>query len=59
MRLVRESLGVLLVLLALAVLFWSVVELRGHDYVSAIVLVMVGLGVLGAGLEMVRPTMGE
>lgn len=58
-RVIRDATGAVLSLLSLAVLFYGVVELRGHDYVSAIVLVVTGLCLLGAGLEILRPTVGE
>lgn len=59
MNRVREGSGLLLLLLALAVLFYAVTALRGHDFVSAIVLVVVGLALLGASVELLRPTLGE
>ncbi len=59
MRLLREVLGLVVLILALGVLAGGIWELRAHDYVSAIVLVVVGLGLLGAGLELVRPSMAE
>jgi hypothetical protein len=59
MKRVREGSGLLLLLLALAVLFYAVTALRGHDFVSAIVLVVVGLALLGASVELLRPTLGE
>lgn len=58
-RVVRDGSGGLLVLAALGVLFYGVVELRAHDYVSAIILVVTGLCVLGAGVELLRPSVGE
>lgn len=58
-RVLRESSGALLVLASIAVLFYAVRELRGHDYVSAIVLVVTGLSLLGAGVDLLRPSIGE
>jgi hypothetical protein len=43
----------------MAVLFWAVVQLRSHDYVAAALLVLTGLSVLRAGVELLRPTLGE
>ena len=34
-------------------------HLRGHDYVSAVLAILLGLAVLGAGVELLRPTVGE
>jgi hypothetical protein len=58
-RVLRDGSGALLVLAALAVLGYGIFELRRHDYVSAIVLVVTGLSLLGAGVELLRPTIGE
>jgi hypothetical protein len=58
-RFLRDASGAVLVLAALGVLFYAVTELRSHDYVSAIVLVVMGLGLLGAGVDLLRPSMGE
>jgi hypothetical protein len=55
----REGAGALLVLAALAACFYGVLQLRAHDYVSAIVIVVVGLSLLGAGTELLRPSVGE
>lgn len=58
-RAVRDGSGVLLIGAALAVLFWGVLQLREHDYVAAILLVITGLSVLRAAVELLRPTLGE
>ena len=58
-RWVRDGTGAVLVLVSLVILFFGVTELRGHDYVAAIVLVVTGLSLLGAGVELLRPTVGE
>ncbi len=58
-RSLRDGSGALLVLSALAVLFFGVVELRGHDYVAAIILVVIGLSLLRGGVELLRPSVGE
>ena len=43
-------------LVALAV---SMVHLHGREFVSAIVMALVGVSTLGAGLELFRASMGE
>ena len=58
-RAVRDGSGALLVGAAIAVLFWGVLQLRAHDYVAAVLLVITGLSVLRAGVELLRPTLGE
>ena len=58
-RAVRDGSGVLLIGAALAVLLWGVLQLREHDYVAAILLVITGLSVLRAAVELLRPTLGE
>lgn len=55
----RDGSGALLIGAAIAVLFWGVLQLRAHDYVAAILLVIAGLAVLRAGVELLRPTLGE
>lgn len=56
---VRDICGALLVLGALAGLFEGLMRLRAHDYVAAFIIMMAGLGVMGAGVELLRPTVGE
>lgn len=58
-RVLRDGSGLLLVILALAALFGGVVELGGHDYLAAALLLLTGLAVLRAGVELLRPTVGE
>lgn len=55
----REVFGVLLLVAALGTLFSGVMNLRAHDYVAAILLSVMGLALLGAGVELLRPTVGE
>ncbi len=55
----REGSGGLLLLASLGTLFYAIVQLRGHDYVAAIVLTFIGLAVLGASVELLRPSTGE
>ena len=58
-RTLRDGSGALLVGVAMAALFFGVVQLREHDYVAAVLLVIVALSVLRAGVELLRPTLGE
>lgn len=58
-RALRDGSGLVLVILALAVLFGGVVELGDHDYLAATLLLLSGLAVLRAGVELLRPTVGE
>ena len=55
----REVAGALLLLVSLGVLFAAVRELGLHDYLSAIILALTGLSLLGAGSELLRPSIGE
>ncbi|MEQ8453665.1 MAG: hypothetical protein RID81_12010 [Sandaracinaceae bacterium] len=43
----------------LGALGYGVVILREHDYLSAILVLVTGLAVLRAGVELLRPTVGE
>lgn len=45
--------------LALVGLGGGVIELRGHDYLAAALLLGAGLAVLRAGVELLRPSVGE
>jgi hypothetical protein len=58
-RVLRDGAGALLITGALAVLFGGIVELREHDYVASTLLIVTGLSVLRAGVELLRPTLGE
>lgn len=44
---------------AIAGLGWSVVQLTAHDYVAAVLLVVVGLTLARTAVELLRPTVGE
>ena len=44
---------------AMAALFYGVVQLRGHDYISAVLLMITGLSILRAGVDLLRPSLGE
>ena len=56
---VRDVAGGALIVAALAALFEAMGRLREHDYVSGALVILVGLAVLGAGVELLRPTVGE
>ena len=58
-RSLRDGSGALLILCSLGLLFYGVVELRSHDYVAAILLVVTGLSLLRVGAELLRPSVGE
>jgi hypothetical protein len=55
----RELIGALLVCTALGVLFYGVTELRARDYLACIILVLTGLSLMRAGIELLKPTLGE
>ena len=56
---IRDIAGGLLVLGALVGFFEALMRLRAHDYIAGFVIIMAGLGVMGAGVELLRPTVGE
>jgi hypothetical protein len=58
-RWLRDGSGTVLLASALAVLFHAVTRLRGHDYVACILLTTTGLALLRAGVELLRPSLGE
>ncbi len=55
----REVTGAVLVSAALFVLFYGVAELRARDYVACIILVLTGLSLMRAGVELLRPFLGD
>jgi hypothetical protein len=55
----REGTGFGLVATALAVLFHAVTELRGRDYLACIILVLTGISLMRAGIELLRPSVGD
>lgn len=55
----REGSGAVLVLAAIAVLGIAIGHLRDQEYVGAILMVTTGLALLRAGVELLRPSMGE
>ncbi len=58
-RALRDGSGLLAVACGLGALGYGVVILREHDYLSAILVLVTGLAVLRAGVELLRPTVGE
>ncbi len=58
-RTLREGSGALLLLVSLGTLFVAVRELSAHDYVAAAMLTFSGIALLRAGVELLRPTVGE
>lgn len=58
-RVIRDGSGLVFALLALAALGAGVVELRDHDYLAAALLLVTGISVLRAAVELLRPTVGE
>ena len=55
----REGSGAVLILSALGVLYTAIGHLREQEYVGAILMVTTGLALLRAGVELLRPSMGE
>jgi hypothetical protein len=55
----REGAGALLILTAMAVLGIAVRHLGDQEYVGAVLLVSTGLALVRAGVELLRPSMGE
>ena len=49
----------MLVLVALAVLGVGIRHLRDQEYVGAVLLMTTGLALVRAGVELLRPSMGE
>lgn len=58
-RVIRDGSGLLFAVLALAALGAGIVELRDHDYLAAALLLVTGIAVLRAAVELLRPTVGE
>jgi hypothetical protein len=58
-RVLRDGSGTVLLASALATLFHAVTQLRGHDYLAAMVLSLIGWALLRAGVELLRPSLGE
>lgn len=58
-RVLRDGSGLIMVLASMGVLYHGIVQLRVHDYIAAILLVVTGLSLLRAGVELLRPSVGE
>lgn len=58
-RFVRDGSGVLLLLLGVGALWGTVLDVRAHDYVGAILWAFVGLALVRAAVALLRPSMGE
>ena len=58
-RVVRDATGLALTGGAVGALFYGVAQLRDHDYLAATLMLLTGLAVLRAGVELLRPTVGE
>ena len=58
-RVLRDGSGALLVVVAMTTLGAGIVGLHEHDYVTAVVLILTGLSLLGAAVELLRPSVGE
>ena len=52
---VRDGAGALLVVSAVVVIFLAVTQLRGRDYLGSTILVLAGLSIMRAGVELLRP----
>jgi hypothetical protein len=58
-RAFRAGVGSVLVLAGLVALAMVVLSVGAGDYVSAVLGVLAGLGLCGAGVELLRPVVGE
>ncbi|HEY2734594.1 MAG TPA: hypothetical protein VGI70_11450 [Polyangiales bacterium] len=58
-RWARDGSGVLLLLCSLASLFYGVMQLRQRDYLACLILSLTGISLLRAGVELLRPSVGE
>lgn len=58
-RAVRDGTGVTLIAVAVIALVYSVVLMRGRDHVASALLLVASLSVLRAGVELLRPALGE
>lgn len=56
---VREILGAVLIVCAMVALWLALSHLREQEFVATILLVTTGLSILRAGVELLRPTIGE
>ena len=58
-RTLREAGGALVLVSALGVLYYGVAELRTRDYLACIILVLTGLSLMRASVELLRPSIGD
>jgi hypothetical protein len=58
-RYVREGCGALLLASALLIMGLGVRHLRDQEFVGAVLLMLSGLTLVRAGVELLRPSMGE
>jgi hypothetical protein len=58
-RWARDGSGVVLLVCALASLFYGVMQLRQRDYLACLILSLTGISLLRAGVELLRPSVGE
>lgn len=58
-RVLRDGSGALLLLLGLAALWGVVLDVRGHDYVAAMLWATVAVALVRAAVALLRPSMGE
>jgi hypothetical protein len=58
-RTLRAGSGTVLLGGALAVLFHGVRLLHARDYLACIILVFTGISLMRAGVELLRPSIGE
>jgi uncharacterized membrane protein (UPF0136 family) len=58
-RYLREGCGALLLASALLIMAIGVRHLRDQEFVGAVLLMLSGLTLVRAGVELLRPSMGE
>jgi hypothetical protein len=58
-RAARDGSGLVLVVGSMGLLYAGITQLRMHDYLASMLLLGTGLSVLRAGVELLRPTLGE
>jgi len=55
----REGSGALLLLAALSTLGYGVTSLRARDYLACVILVLTGLSLMRAAVELLRTSVGD
>ena len=58
-RYLREGCGALLLASALGAIGLGIQHLREQEFVGAVLLAATGLGLVRAGVDLLRPSMGE